>query len=342
LKDCCCFAFLADEHKVVCTTRGQRALQHGVNIADSARASTNYCRRLEKYSKRGFAIAVPGYLPARVSSQLRSSEYILLRKYDLLLKVDPRVPYNKDMEISVSQYVGLRAERPETAQLKVSATQQGTSMRNLQRLVVLDSTKVRVAETPERMFCENHRRSSAEDARISGACVPVGGGSRGAYTLLWGAALEAETVESGTDDEGYEQSPLACVYSLLDKHFQHELETSDETPQNDDGMWVGGAMQRLASAMAHRDPCSVVIQLASEHQACRIQSSEPLLFVYDFCKCDSPFESLRFVRDAGRPPLKPSLNDEQFAEVYGLPAKLMFEPRKFREPVVMNWWEGLY
>ena len=340
--DCCCFAFLADAQRVVCTPRGQRALQHGMNIADTGRCGPSYCRRLEKYARRGFAIAVPGFLPARVSKHLRTSGYVLLRKYDLLLKVAPRMPHNTKMEIPVSQYDGqLRAGPPDIANLKVNATQQGTSMRNMGRLVVLDRMNgVRVAETPELFFCEHHKRTSADDARMTGACVPVGAGAQGQYTLLWGTSVE-ETVESDVDDEGYEQTPLACVYSLLDKHFRHELGASDETPENDDGMWMGGAMHRLAGAMAHRDPMRVV-RLAHEHQACRIQSSESLLFVYDFCTCAHTFEDLKFTRDASRYPLNSDLDDEQFGNIYGLPAKLLFELHKFRKAAAIDWWEGVY
>jgi len=340
--DSSCFAFVATENRVVCTPRGQRALQHSVNIADTAHVGPSYCRRLEKYAGRGFAIAVPGYLPARASKHLRNSEYILLRKYDLLLKVEPRVPHKKKMEISVPQYNGLRAELPEIVRLSVNVTQKGSAIRNMARLVVLGRKNgVRAVETPELQLCDSHNLHSAEDARMSGACVPVGAGSRGEYLLLWGASVQ-ETVESDMDNEGYEQTPLARVYDLLDKHFRYELEMSDETPQNDDAMWMGGAMHRLASAMAKRDPCSVATQLATEHQACRIQSSESLLFVYDFCTCNSLFESLRFVRDAGRPPLNSNLDAEHFVKIYGLQAKLLFEPHRFREPATMDWWEGVY
>jgi len=340
--DSCCFAFVATDNKVVCTPRGQRALQHSVNVADTAHAGPNYCRRLEKYADRGFAIAVPGYLPARALKHLRNSEYILLRKYDLLLKVEPRVPHNKEIEISVQQYDGFQAELPETAKLNVNATQNGSSVRNMARLVVLGSKNgVRAVETPELQFCDHCNLHSAEDARMSGACVPVGGGSRGKYMLLWGASIQ-EIEESDMDNKEYEQTPLAHAYALLDKHFRHELETSDETPQNDDAMWIGGAMYRLAGAMAKRDPCSVATQLATEHQACRINSSESLLFVYDFCMCNSLFESLRFVRNAGRPPLKTNLDDEHFMKIYGLQAKLSFEPHRLHEPVTMDWWEDVY
>ena len=46
--------------------------------------------------------------------------------------------------------------------------------------------------------------------------------------------------------------------------------------------------------------------------------------------------------DAARRPLNTNLTDKEFAEIYGLPAKLLFEPHKFREPAAMNWWDGVY
>ena len=37
-----------------------RLPRYGANLADSAHDSPAYCRRLEKYERRGFIIAVPG------------------------------------------------------------------------------------------------------------------------------------------------------------------------------------------------------------------------------------------------------------------------------------------
>ena len=45
--DSSCFAFNPSEGRVMCSKRGQRALQYSTNIMDSAHAGSSYCRRLE-------------------------------------------------------------------------------------------------------------------------------------------------------------------------------------------------------------------------------------------------------------------------------------------------------
>eukprot|EP00973_Karenia_brevis_P019735 2706137-Karenia_brevis.AAC.1 len=109
--DSCCFALEPDKKRVVCTPRGQRAMRYGVNIADTALSGPNYCRRLEKYAGRGYAIAVPGFLPARVSKHIWSAQYIHLQTYDILMKTEAKIPHNKDMEITVPRFHGVRMEK---------------------------------------------------------------------------------------------------------------------------------------------------------------------------------------------------------------------------------------
>ena len=58
--DCCSFAFCPGGAGVCTTERGLRALRHSTNVADTAKYGPSYCRRLEKYSGRGFGIGIPG------------------------------------------------------------------------------------------------------------------------------------------------------------------------------------------------------------------------------------------------------------------------------------------
>ena len=99
-------------------------------------------------------------------------------------------------------------------------------------------------------------------------------------------------------------------------------------------------MCRLASSMLRRGIKKASFA-ANEDQASRLHSKRPLLFVYDFCQCDSNFETLGFVRDAGRAPLK-NLAAAEFEECYGLPRALSFALRAHRSPAKVNWWQDVY
>ena len=72
------------------TERGVRALRYGVNVFDSARYSKSYCRRLEKYADRGFAIGLPGFLRERVSPTITRGSYVFILKYGMCFRVEAR------------------------------------------------------------------------------------------------------------------------------------------------------------------------------------------------------------------------------------------------------------
>ena len=309
--DSCCFAFELQRMRVVCTMRGQRALVHGINVADTGKAGPGYCKRLEKYTQRGFAIGLPGYLPDRVSKQFDKSDYVYLHKYGLLLQVGAKIPYNND--ISVAQCDGLQA-RIEQVDVNVKAIQKGRSLWDMPRLLVLNSMK----------------RGRADAIAKKATCVPVSAGKPGEYVLVWGAKLEvnAEDVE---EDGFYTQTPLAHVNLLLDRHSNSE--TDSKSSQTETGLWTGGAMQRMYVTMA--DTCPGVTRFSMKHD------KDSILFVYDFCSCATPYESLHFIQNANRTPLK-KLNDDEFMKTYGLPAKLTFAKNVFRERATADWWEGVY
>ena len=84
-------------------------------------------------------------------------------------------------------------------------------------------------------------------------------------------------------------------------------------------------------------------KLVSDAQASRLHSQVPILFVYDFVTCEASFDNLRFVRDAGRPPLAEGLCDKHFLETHGLPRKLEFDSHMtFASRSATNWWKGVY
>ena len=66
--DSCTFGF--DGKKAYTLPRGRRSLTKGFNLVDLSRRSLTYEHRLLKYSKRGFAVLVPGYDREKVSSGL--------------------------------------------------------------------------------------------------------------------------------------------------------------------------------------------------------------------------------------------------------------------------------
>lgn len=70
--DCCCVAYHLESHRVLATARGLRALRYGTCLVDTEHDSSSYCRRLEKYGLRGWAIGVPGLDGLRISASLRS------------------------------------------------------------------------------------------------------------------------------------------------------------------------------------------------------------------------------------------------------------------------------
>ena len=66
--DSVCVGF--DGKRVWALPRAQRAINKGYNLVDMSRRSLTYEPRLFKYSKRGFAVAIPGFDRNRVDPNL--------------------------------------------------------------------------------------------------------------------------------------------------------------------------------------------------------------------------------------------------------------------------------
>eukprot|EP00973_Karenia_brevis_P096281 12431451-Karenia_brevis.AAC.1 len=338
--DSCCFAFEHNKKQVLCTQAGYRAMQYGTNIVDTAKASRNYCRRLEKYSKRGFAVAVPGYLAERATN-LHNGEYVYIRNHDLLLRLNEKTPKSLTMDVEIQRFDGLQTPgRQQTIKLNASSSQTAKSVSGMARLIVLDSMQnVKQVETPH-AFYKKVNELDANNAFQIGTCMPLSAGLNGNYLLLWGADVEEE---EKMDGELYPKTPLSYVYSLLDKLFRRELDKNAEAPEHDtDEMWESGVMHRFTLAMRSQSAFNKAYSSASDSQAARIAEGNKLLFVYDFCRYERSFESLQFVLNARRQPLKTDLNDEEFAQCYGLPPKLAFEKFIREQTTRFNWWDGVY
>ena len=223
-----------------------------------------------------------------------------------------------------------------TVTLKTGGKQRGHSLKGIARLVAMHAASVREATTPHVWVCEDHMKSGAASAVKQGAVVPLFV-SKDQYLLLWGAGVEDSEDEAIV--EGYSTTPLASAYMLLERHFARELDATSDTPQTEDGWWRGGAMQKLSNAMAKR--CDMADRALREQTSSRLLCKVPLMYVYDFCSCDTPFDDLLFVRDAGRPPLR-KLADDEFKEVYGVTRRLEFAARRVVRETTTDWWSCVY
>ena len=271
----------------------------------------------------------------------------LPEKYDLLLRVSPIEHKAQVIDVSLPRFSGLGATAPEQLRVSALATQRGSVVRNLERLVLLgyENCCVPEAAPPTLWFCNHHNRTHTTEAKTSGACVPLSVGVRGEYLLLWGAGdvpdnnLELSSSDS-EDSEFYSQAPLVRVYNLMEQEIRRSLSQENDTVESDEGWWQGGAMQRLAAGMA-RTQTSAAFQQLAEKQAARIQTGSPLLNVFDFVSPSAPFEALRFVLDARRSPLAAG-SDREFEERYGLPTQLSFTRRTQSNSATLNLLDGIH
>ena len=98
-------------------------------------------------------------------------------------------------------------------------------------------------------------------------------------------------------------------------------------------------MQRIACHMANNSICAAR-SVALDAFAARTSAGNHLHFVWDLVTTDCEFANLKFVQDAGHPPLD---SNADFEELYGLSRKLQFQRRGKREVgVEMNLWEEVY
>ena len=307
--DCCCVAFLPGEERVVCTPRGLRALRFGANIADSTFDGLGYHRRLLKYDSRGFGIAVPGFESRSISRRLLEGKYMLLEKYDLLLRAEPSE--TQDINVTVSTRDDAIGRR-----IKPTAVRRCSSIRGFERTVVLKYAKVQRVTTAE----------------IEHGLVRPVLTQGGKYTTLFYGLDERE--EEG-DDDNYSTSPTATARLLLQQLFDSRLQGSSETPQNDFAWWTGGAMHKFA-----KQPLKDASRTAWSSVQADLNNRAELHFVYDVCRVDAKFDDLAFVRDAGRDPLR-ELDMDTFEGAYGIPRTLQFKASEPRARAVSDLWASV-
>ena len=163
--------------------------------------------------------------------------------------------------------------------------------------------------------------------------MAVSTGLKDEYTLLWGAGdLDDDSEGSNDEDEvGYETTPLAAIYALLEKHLQID------DSQGEDAWFAGGLMERLTKHMNRNDHANA-LHAVSEHTYFLKRVGKRILFVYDVISVDADFNTLRFVLDAVRPPE----TNARFEQLYGIPRLLKFERAVDRPYVPVDFWRGIY
>ena len=143
-------------------------MEHGVNIVDSTRHSRTYFHRLEKYARRGFAVALPGFNVGLVSLALTTGTFVLMKKHDLLL----RIAHSADPGVSTLDVPA--GGRTMTVRCK---KQLATRVTGIKRLVVLSYSRHAREVEPPYLARSAPRLVSAQNLGERGA--PCEGGCSG-------------------------------------------------------------------------------------------------------------------------------------------------------------------
>ena len=118
------------------------------------------------------------------------------------------------------------------------------------------------------------------------------------------------------------------VDHLLDKSFEHEV-IAEEMSEDEDDWWRGGVLRKGTVVSKLRD--SIIAQLNT--------NDAHIDFVYDFV---TDYKDLRYVLNAGRPPLTATGSEAQFFEVYGIEQALSFKRASPHDPLRSDWWTAAY
>ena len=303
--DCCCVAYVPSDRKTLCTCRGLRALRYGVNVVDSAFGGPSYARRLQKYADRGFAAAVPYFLPERAAPELLRSNYAHFQHSGLLLRLGRHAAVS---------------DIPSGTSIQIVSCQHATAVENLERLVVLD------AGAPNVSYHDNDRiRCGAF------VCVPLRTGEPGAYIVAAGRATASTTETPATREESDLYVSLGgIVPGIVEKACRVEEERED--PPSPEGWRAGGVVRRAASG-------GLVVAVEMEEMAA-VLGHEQIVCVYDLVSCGATFDSLRYVLDARHPP-RDAATTGLFERRHGFPAALTWRLQTARSGV-REFTKGVY
>ena len=332
--DSCCFAFDLGRRKVLTSKRGLRALQFGANVVDTACSGNlaSYMRRLEKYTLRGFACCLPGFMPERIHPKVWKETYLHLPQFELVLKLGKCDANPKKVKVNRTQ---------NAIEVQPRITQKGTRVEGLLRMIILDAGVAREANTPTRHLTNHGCIALVSDAS---AVVPVKTGVQGQHVLLYGLGMSESSLEKAwlqeaevDEDTNYELTPMAAVVDILEKIFK--LDQHGDAPDADNFV-RGGFVQRLTKA-AERSAGKAYRVCFQAHNASLAVASK-LAFVYDVCCTETPFSRLRYILHAKVAPLKEHLPDDEFESSYGIAPKLQFEVWRPRSPIKGGLWDGIF
>ena len=351
--DAACVAYspTSEGEKVVCTPRGLRALRYATNISHGAYAGANYFRRLETYSQRGFAVALPSYDPAKVSPDFLSGTYARFRNGDSLFRLGPKQHRVEPVQVAYAKH-SLRASSVATKRVRVGATQSARRVDDVQRLLVLDRITPNMLDHPEVQFCGKHDRYYVEEARVDATCTPLATGLPREYVLVWGATHleegskhddggegesdDEDATDFDTGDGMYEVTPLAAINLLLKRHTSRLLDADDEVSS-------GGALRRTLARHVSIGATRTAFESLTQQLADSLGARTKLRLVFDFVPFGAPFDAgLSWVRNARRAPLRCDWSDKMFEDTYGLIPELSFKRSAPREPIVKDFWTGVY
>ena len=127
--------------RVVCTSRGLRALQYSASLVRGAHNGPNNFRRLETYSLRGFAVALPGYEPSKVSPNFLKGPYACFRGRDSLYRLGAKRHKLETVQITHASH-SLGASSVKAKRVRIAAMQSAQVVDDVQRLLVLDRLTV--------------------------------------------------------------------------------------------------------------------------------------------------------------------------------------------------------
>ena len=202
--DSCCFAYIPGKG-VFASPRGMRSLRYGVNVFDSDAETATYCPRLEKWDKRGYAIALPGLIPEKISQQMRGARFFTLPSGDVILRED----------------------RPNVSSVQVSV---GSGQSTVSEAV---TERCRVLVGFERLVAKKIGQTTS---LAKEQCTPIV--FRQNVILVWGGGSSANDRE---EQEEYSATPIEHVQSLLRNVSSR---TADEEQASEFQWWLGGAFSR--------------------------------------------------------------------------------------------------
>lgn len=332
--DCCCCAFDVDSDTVWCSPRAIRAIEYGTNLIHSRYNHGAYCRRLEKYARRGFRVAFPGLESNHLSHKIKNGRFIYVADYDLLVTVGPKHICEQTINLDVVKFRFMQPHDVTSCPVAVKALQQSHAVQSIVRLVVLGTPhfQFRTIHTPRTESCASCQKTGAVSAAITdtAAIMLV---DEGHFLLMWNVT-EAITAASDQDSSA---TPLAKIYRLLEQHFEQSLTSFRATKRLCGRSGLDGVVHQSSRTTTE---ASFIARVEND-LANQLLKKQRLAFVYDFVSCDESLSDAHFVFNAKRPPLS-QLDDEEFEAVYGLPPRLRFKEAPPRAPILCEWGIHLY